>query len=56
MFIILPVTKAASAGDGRVLDLLEAGNVLYSSCSDVFQSLARKESVVTANDHIWKAE
>lgn len=39
-----------------MLDLLEAGNVLYSSCSDVFQSLARKESLVTGNDHIWKGE
>jgi hypothetical protein len=38
------------------LTLLEAGNVLYSSCSDVFQSLARKESLVTGNDHIRKGE
>jgi hypothetical protein len=38
------------------LTLLEAGNVLYSSCSDVFQSLAREESLVARDDHIWKSE
>ena len=38
------------------LTLLEAGNVLHSSCSDVFQSFSGKESLVPGNDHIWKSE
>jgi hypothetical protein len=48
--------ESASYMIAECLTLFEAGNVLYSGCSDVFQSLARKESLATGNDHIRKSE
>jgi hypothetical protein len=38
------------------LTLLEAGTVLYSSCSDVFQSFACEERLMVGDEDIWKSK